>query len=262
MRLFTDFIKEKNRTASTRFKIIFPFIALGGLVVTAVMAFVLVFILTAWLGQPIPVFGFEQTFTQPIAFPHTKHAGTAQFVATTGETMQALGLDCTFCHRTVATQSNAGVPAVQQCIFCHQVIGADNPLVRDEPLDILRRSGGLADLMVDDQGRTVVAAVPIKTAVDWLRIHRMPDHVRFVHETHVRFLIANPGAVQNVPAGSVAAAAISANTPLTASMVCSTCHGDVAAMVKVEQVQPLKMGQCVNCHRDNGAPTDCAVCHH
>ncbi|MQF85604.1 MAG: cytochrome c3, partial [SAR202 cluster bacterium] len=28
------------------------------------------------------------------------------------------------------------------------------------------------------------------------------------------------------------------------------------------QVEPLKMGQCVNCHRKNGAPTDCAACHH
>ena len=32
-------------------------------------------------------------------------------------------------------------------------------------------------------------------------------------------------------------------------------------MVKVEQVRPLKMGDCVNCHRDNGAPTDCTTCH-
>ncbi|GIS30525.1 MAG: hypothetical protein Ct9H90mP2_09080 [Dehalococcoidia bacterium] len=32
--------------------------------------------------------------------------------------------------------------------------------------------------------------------------------------------------------------------------------GDVASMEKVYQVEPLKRGQCVNCHRKNGAPTD------
>lgn len=235
-----------------------PFIALGGLLVTAAMAFVLVFIITAWLGQPIPVFGFEQTFTQPIAFPHTTHAGTGEFMATTGETMQQLGLDCTFCHRTVTTQSNAGVPSVQQCVSCHRVIGADNPAVNDEPLDILRRSGGI----VDKDGKPATAATEVKTAVDWLRIHRMPDHVRFVHETHIRFLIDNPGAIKSVPPLSEAATAIAGNDTVTASMVCSTCHGEVAAMVEVKQVEPLKMGQCVNCHRDNNAPTDCAVCHY
>ena len=46
------------------------------------------------------------------------------------------------------------------------------------------------------------------------------------------------------------------------SPTCEQCHGDVAAMVQVEQVESLKMGQCVDCHRDNGAPTDCAACHH
>jgi len=26
-------------------------------------------------------------------------------------------------------------------------------------------------------------------------------------------------------------------------------------------VEPLKMGQCVDCHRKNDAPTDCTTCH-
>jgi hypothetical protein len=46
------------------------------------------------------------------------------------------------------------------------------------------------------------------------------------------------------------------------SAVCSTCHGDVASMTKVSQVKPLKMSDCVDCHRDNGAPTDCTTCHY
>ena len=44
--------------------------------------------------------------------------------------------------------------------------------------------------------------------------------------------------------------------------VCQKCHGDVAAMEKVQQVENLKMGDCVSCHKDNGAPTDCTTCHY
>lgn len=246
MRQITEFIKEKNRTASPRFKIIFPFIALGGLVATAGMALVTVFVVTAWWGQPIPVMGFEQTFEQPVPFPHTTHAGTEDFTATTGELMASLGLDCTFCHRTVTTQSNAGVPSVQQCMFCHQAIGAET----SPGLTTLRAAAGLNG--------------EVKAPVEWKRIHRMPDHVRFVHEAHVRFLTANPEVIGNVPPQNAAAiqAAIDGGTTVPAAMICSTCHGDVASMAAVKQVEPLKMGQCVNCHRDNGAPTDCAVCHH
>jgi hypothetical protein len=33
-------------------------------------------------------------------------------------------------------------------------------------------------------------------------------------------------------------------------------------MARVEKVTPLTMGWCVNCHRDRGAPDDCATCHY
>ena len=45
------------------------------------------------------------------------------------------------------------------------------------------------------------------------------------------------------------------------SVACSTCHGDIKSQVQVAQVEPLKMGQCVDCHRKNNAPTDCSTCH-
>jgi len=31
---------------------------------------------------------------------------------------------------------------------------------------------------------------------------------------------------------------------------CETCHGDVGRMARVEQVQPLTMGWCLDCHRE------------
>ena len=71
------------------------------------------------------------------------------------------------------------------------------------------------------------------TSIPWQRVHSVPEFVQFTHEPHIR-----------------------------AGVTCAACHGDVASMVQVERVAPLTMGWCVNCHRDNGAPDDCAACHY
>ncbi len=230
--------ENSNTKSSSLPKLLVPVLAIGGLGVMAVMGLVAAFVITGWLGQPVPVLGFEQTFDQPIDFPHTIHASTKQLDYVPADklgTMVGLGLDCTFCHRTVTTQANAGIPPVAFCVTCHQVIGAAD----NTQLTILRDA---ADIIGDDGPEPI----------NWRRVHRLPDHVRFVHEPHIRYLTQNPDAfvintdgVKEGPSG-----------------VCSTCHGNVAAMKQVEQVEPLKMGQCVDCHRDNGAPTDCVACHY
>ena len=230
-----EFLREKHRTTPLWLKVLIPILGFGSLGVVAVMGAVLAFVITAWLGQPIPVLGFDQKIEQPIPFSHTIHAGTGVYENSLGDQVQGLGMDCTFCHRTVTTQANAGVPPVQFCAYCHQVIGKDE----SEPLTQIRMAAGV----IGDEPHPI----------NWKRVHRMPDHVRFVHEPHIRYLTANPQAVTNTTSGVKTGAA----------GVCSTCHGDVASMSKtVTQVEPLKMGQCVNCHRDNNAPTDCASCHH
>lgn len=164
-------------------------------------------VLSAWLGLPLPVFGFNDGPEQPIAFPHTVHAGD-------------LGLDCTFCHRNVTQGRAASIPAVGLCMTCHQTIGTDKPGVQQ--LTAFHEAG---------------------QPIDWVRVHRVPDHVKFVHEPHIRFFSAQPEYAN-------------------AAGTCQLCHGDVATMLKVEQVRSLKMGDCVDCHRDNEAPTDCTTCHY
>jgi hypothetical protein len=69
--------------------------------------------------------------------------------------------------------------------------------------------------------------------VPWNRVYSVPSFVQFTHKPHVR-----------------------------AGITCSQCHGNVAQMVAVSRETPLTMGWCVNCHRDNGAPDDCATCHY
>jgi hypothetical protein len=55
----------------------------------------------------------------------------------------------------------------------------------------------------------------------WTRVHQLPDFVYFNHAIHV-----NKG------------------------VGCVECHGRVDRMAVVEQVQPLTMGWCLDCHRN------------
>ena len=169
---------------------------------------VLVFVISAWFGRPV-IFGHSEGPDQPIAFPHDKH-------------VDEVGLDCTFCHRNVTKEAAATIPAVGLCATCHQVVDG-----RTESAQL--------------EIQKIRNAIEQDRAVDWVRVHRVPDFVNFVHEAHIRFFTQKDR--------------------VDAKAVCSTCHGDVTATPKVQQNRSLKMGDCVDCHKDNGAPTDCTTCH-
>jgi hypothetical protein len=57
--------------------------------------------------------------------------------------------------------------------------------------------------------------------IEWVRIHKLADYAYFNHSAH-----------------------------LNAGVGCASCHGNVAEMEKVIQVEPLSMGWCLDCHRD------------
>ncbi len=57
--------------------------------------------------------------------------------------------------------------------------------------------------------------------LEWIRIHKTPEYAYFDHSAHMR-----------------------------ASVGCVSCHGDVRQMEVVQQVEPLSMGWCLDCHRD------------
>jgi len=56
--------------------------------------------------------------------------------------------------------------------------------------------------------------------IEWVRIHNLGDYAYFNHSAHV-----------------------------TRGVGCKSCHGNVAQMVEVIQVQPLSMSWCLDCHR-------------
>ena len=59
------------------------------------------------------------------------------------------------------------------------------------------------------------------TPVAWKRVHRLPDFVYFDHSIHV-----------------------------AKGVGCETCHGRVDQMAAVEQIAPLTMEWCLDCHRN------------
>ena len=57
--------------------------------------------------------------------------------------------------------------------------------------------------------------------IPWVRVHDLPDFVYFNHAGHIQ-----------------------------SGVGCVSCHGHVDRMAVVEQVAPLNMGWCLECHRD------------
>ncbi len=210
----------------------FSKLLIAGSVLGLIVAGALLYLVgNAWFGLPVGARGPEQ----PVAFQHPVHAGPVE--------KGGLGLDCTFCHRNVDKGAAATIPSVEQCMFCHsQIKGGSEEAQRE-----------IAKFMGQDETGLAFAKGPI----EWVRVHRLPDHVHFLHDIHVQYLMHNPDVIENatgltiLPDGTV-----------NAAQTCSTCHGAVAQMKQVKQVRDLKMGDCVDCHRQNNAPTDCAICHY
>ena len=102
---------------------------------------------------------FPTDTPQPMVFNHEMH-------------VQAVGADCAFCHRTANQGDSAGLPDVEQCMFCHVAVG-DREDVQGQRAGI---AAGIQELRQSWQERR---------PIDWLRIHHVPDHTRFPHDAHV-----------------------------------------------------------------------------
>ena len=207
-------------------------LTLVGSGVTVILGFVVVVLLISWFSNP--PFGLGNAPAQPVAFPHAVHVAEN-------------GIQCEFCHRNVTKGEAATVPAVEQCLFCHKNIEGTTATARAEI-------------------SKVRVSFETDEPINWERVHRLPDHVRFVHEAHIRFL-TEVDVSDRTSAEKVQAA-------------CSICHGDIASatVVKPKRFQSMKMGTCLDCHRfltlvprdgsydiadleEIDIPTDCTICH-
>jgi len=134
-------------------------------------------------------------------------------------------MECLYCHSGTDRSQAAGVPSVELCMGCHEHFPPEYDQL--EGIQILKQHW-------ED-----------REPIPWVQIHRVPEHVQFRHNRHV-----------------------------AAGVECQTCHGPVEELDKLYLVpdtqwwqyglptQKLEMGWCIMCHRENGASTDCLVCHY
>ena len=156
---------------------------------------------------------------QPIFFRQDVHAGLDQ-------------VPCLYCQSTVTISSESGIPVVQTCFGCHQIIGGGK---RAFGGDVAPAQDSAARRAEAAEVKKVQAAWINKEAPVWVRVHALPGFVHFPHMRHVKAL---------------------------GTESCVTCHGDVRKMPQVYQVSTLKMGWCVNCHVQHNVSRDCTLCHY
>ena len=93
---------------------------------------------------------------QPIFFRHDIHAGQDQ-------------IPCMYCHYSASVSSEPGIPSLQTCMGCHQLIGGST---QSHQAEIKK---------VRDAWRE-------RKPPEWIRIHALPGFVRFPHMRHVKAL--------------------------------------------------------------------------
>ncbi len=122
---------------------------------------------------------------QPVQFSHERHVG-------------GNGIDCRYCHTSVEDSKFAGIPPVKTCMNCHSEVFANSQYLK--PVRDAFESG---------------------RAIEWNRVHDLPDFVHFDHSIHV-----------------------------SKGVGCTTCHGPVDRMPLMWQESSLQMEWCLDCHRN------------
>jgi hypothetical protein len=110
--------------------------AAGLVAVLALIAYVVV----AVPGQAAP--------SQPVPFPHIQ--------------MVQAGVPCLFCHSDATRSPSAGIPSVEKCMGCHQVIAKDRPAIQQ-----------------------IAGYFQRGEPISWERVNKLPRHVHFTHQVHV-----------------------------------------------------------------------------
>lgn len=153
--------------------------------------------------------------TQPIYFSHKVHAGLNQ-------------INCLYCHSGAWESKHAGIPTLNVCMNCHNVVTeyTKGPQLHDEDGQEINGTAEIQKLFQYagfTPGPNAQWDPKRAKSPEWVKIHNLPDHVYFNHAQHTRI-----GNVQ-----------------------CQTCHGNIQDMDKVFQASELSMGWCINCHRES-----------
>lgn len=86
---------------------------------------------------------------QPVPFSHRHHAGE-------------LGIDCRYCHTSVAEGPRAGLPPTHTCMTCHSQVWTGAPMLAP-----------------------VRASLAENKPLNWRRVAVLPEYVFFRHDIHI-----------------------------------------------------------------------------
>jgi len=200
--------------------------------ITAVLALILVGALSYQGFVALNSIGVYEGYQpkQPIAFSHKLHVGQNK-------------IECQYCHSTVEKSRHANIPSANVCMNCHKAVQEGPQYGKSEITKIYASVGWnpekneyfkdyakmdkeelaafYGNYLGDEKAAAAVEPF-IQSNIEWVLIHKLPDHAYFNHAQHVKV-----GKVE-----------------------CTTCHGEVGEMEEVYQHSPLTMGWCINCHRE------------
>jgi hypothetical protein len=189
-------------------------------------------LLSVWI-VPVMEYNTQDRFTpkQPIPFSHRHH-------------VSGLGIDCRYCHTTVETSANAGMPSTAICMTCHSQIWTN------------------AAMLAPDR-QSLVNNTPIR----WTRVYGLPDYVYFDHSIHIA-----KGVGCTECHGQIGEMALTWKAESLYMSWCLSCHRDPAP-----HLRPADQVFNVHWHRTPSIPSgkmlmaqyhihtrnlsDCGVCH-
>ena len=167
---------------------------------------------------------------QPVPYSHALHVGE-------------LGMDCRYCHTTVAEAAHASVPPAETCMNCHDSIHTESPKLL--PIREAYATGSL---------------------VEWVRVHDLADYAYFDHSAHVNAGVGCVSCHGRVDRMEV----VSQQEKLTMSW-CLDCHRDpephlrprdqVTNMEWAPDEDPEILGARLREIHDIDPSTDCTTCH-
>ena len=157
---------------------------------------------------------------QPVYYSHKVHAGVNQ-------------ISCLYCHGSAQDSKTAGIPSVNVCMNCHMAIKeyTGDPIVKEDGVSVngnaeiqklYKYAGWNPDTKQYNPDNNKDGIPDGARAIEWIKIHNLPDHVYFNHSQHVK----------------------------VGKQQCQTCHGNIQEMPEVYQFADLSMGWCINCHRE------------
>ena len=143
---------------------------------------------------------------QPIPFSHKVHAGDNN-------------IPCLYCHIYSDKSTVSGVPDVQRCMGCHNVIKTDSTLIQK-----------------------LTSYWDKKEPIRWMKVYNLPDYVYFSHKRHAR------GGVRcEVCHGDVAKMDIITRVSSLKMGWCIDCHTKGAVAIIGREVRNGR--DCSTCHK-------------